>query len=110
MVNDRIKMAVEDSGLKQKHIAERIGMSEPSLSALLTGNRQDELRKQAKTATDPDERNALARELVKAFEADGKARLRQYAARSVFEPDCALEPIEFAAIVKRLYARDRLSA
>lgn len=72
--------------------------------------RQDELRKQAKTVTDPDERNALARELVNAFEADGKARLRQYAARSVFEPDCALEPIEFAAIVKRLYARDRLSA
>lgn len=40
MVNDRIKMAVEDSGLKQKHIAERIGMSEPSLSALLAGKKK----------------------------------------------------------------------
>ncbi len=72
--------------------------------------RQDELRKQARNAVEPSERNAIARELAKAFEADGKARLRQYAATSVWEPTHAMEPVEFEAIVKRLYAGDRLSA
>lgn len=73
-------------------------------------DRQNELRKKAKTVTDPAERNALARELVEAFEADGKARLRQFAARTVYQPDYAMEPFEVEALVKRLYARDRLSA
>lgn len=39
MVNERINAAVEDSGLKQKYIAEQIGMSEPTLSAMLSGKR-----------------------------------------------------------------------
>lgn len=39
MVNEHINAAVEDSGLKQKHIAELIGMSEPTFSALLSGKR-----------------------------------------------------------------------
>lgn len=40
MVNERICMAVEDSGLKQNFIAEKVGISEPSLSALLAGKRK----------------------------------------------------------------------
>lgn len=40
MVNDRISAAVADSGMKQKFIADKIGISEPSLSALLSGKRK----------------------------------------------------------------------
>ena len=40
MVNERINAAVQDSGLKQKFIAEQIGISEPSFSALLAGKRK----------------------------------------------------------------------
>ena len=40
MVNERISAAVEDSGLKQKYIADRIGVSEPTFSAILAGKRK----------------------------------------------------------------------
>ncbi len=40
MVNDRVRAAVDDSGLKQKFIAERIGVSEPTFSAMLSGGRK----------------------------------------------------------------------
>lgn len=40
MVNERISAAVADSGLKQKYIADRIGMSEPTFSAMLAGKRK----------------------------------------------------------------------
>lgn len=40
MVNERISAAVADSGLKQKYIANRIGMSEPTFSAMLAGKRK----------------------------------------------------------------------
>ncbi len=40
MVNERINAAVEDSGLKQKYIADRIGVSEPTFSAILSGKRK----------------------------------------------------------------------
>ena len=40
MVNERIRAAVVDSGLKQKFIADAIGMSEPTLSAVLSGKRK----------------------------------------------------------------------
>ncbi len=40
MVNERINAAVEDSGLKQKFIADKIGISEPSFSAMLSGKRK----------------------------------------------------------------------
>ena len=39
MVNERISAAVTDSGLKQKYIADNIGMSEQAFSALLSGRR-----------------------------------------------------------------------
>lgn len=40
MVNDKVCMAVADSGMKQKYIAERIGVSEPTFSAILAGKRK----------------------------------------------------------------------
>lgn len=40
MVNERISAAVADSGLKQKYIADRIGVSEPTFSAILAGKRK----------------------------------------------------------------------
>lgn len=40
MVYDSISAAVSDSGLKQKFIAERMGLSEPTFSALLAGKRK----------------------------------------------------------------------
>lgn len=40
MVNDRVCRAVADSGMKQKFIAEKIGMSEPVFSAMLAGKRK----------------------------------------------------------------------
>ena len=40
MINDRICKAVADSGMKQKYIAERIGVSEPTFSAMLAGKRK----------------------------------------------------------------------
>lgn len=40
MVNDRVCRAVADSGMKQKFIAEKIGMSEPTFSAVLAGKRK----------------------------------------------------------------------
>ena len=40
MVNDRVCRAIADSGMKQKFVAEKIGMSEPTFSALLAGKRK----------------------------------------------------------------------
>lgn len=40
MVHERVRAAVEKSGLKQKAIAERIGVSEQTLSAMLSGRRK----------------------------------------------------------------------
>lgn len=40
MVNDHVCRAVADSGMKQKFIAEKIGMSEPTFSAMLAGKRK----------------------------------------------------------------------
>lgn len=40
MVNDRICQAVVDSGVKQKYIAEHIGVSEPVFSAIMAGKRK----------------------------------------------------------------------
>ena len=40
MVNERVCKAVADSGMKQKYIAERIGVSEPTFSAILAGKRK----------------------------------------------------------------------
>lgn len=40
MVNDRVCKAIADSGMKQKYIAERIGVSEPTFSAILAGKRK----------------------------------------------------------------------
>ena len=40
MVNECIRAAVIDSGLKQRFIADAIGMSEPTLSAVLSGKRK----------------------------------------------------------------------
>ena len=40
MVNESIRAAVVDSGLKQKFIADAIGMSEPTFSAVLYGKRK----------------------------------------------------------------------
>lgn len=40
MVNERISEALTDSGLKQRYVAEKIGMSEQAFSALLTGRRK----------------------------------------------------------------------
>ena len=40
MVNDRVCRAIADSGMKQKFIAEKIGMSEPTFSAMLAGKRK----------------------------------------------------------------------
>lgn len=40
MVNERIRAAVVDSGMKQRAIAERIGVSENVFSQMLYGNRK----------------------------------------------------------------------
>ena len=40
MINDRVCKAVADSGMKQKYIAEKIGVSEPTFSAILSGKRK----------------------------------------------------------------------
>jgi transcriptional regulator with XRE-family HTH domain len=40
MVYERINAAVSKSGIKQKVIAERIGVSEQALSAMLSGRRK----------------------------------------------------------------------
>ena len=40
MVYERINAAIEKSGIKQKIIAERIGISEQALSAMLAGRRK----------------------------------------------------------------------
>lgn len=40
MVNERISAAVKDSGLKQKFIADEIGISESSFSSILAGKRR----------------------------------------------------------------------
>lgn len=40
MVHERVSAAVEKSGLKQKVIAERIGVSEQTFSAMLSGRRK----------------------------------------------------------------------
>ena len=40
MVNESIRAAVVDSGLKQKFIADAIGMSDPTFSAVLSGKRK----------------------------------------------------------------------
>lgn len=40
MVNDNVRAAIVASGLKQKFVADRIGMSEQTFSAILTGQRK----------------------------------------------------------------------
>ncbi len=40
MVNERVNAAIKKSGIKQKVIAERIGISEQSLTAMLSGRRK----------------------------------------------------------------------
>lgn len=40
MINDRVCKAIADSGIKQKYVAERIGVSEPTFSAILAGKRK----------------------------------------------------------------------
>ena len=40
MVNERVCKAVADSGLKQKFIADHIGVSEPTFSAMMAGRRK----------------------------------------------------------------------
>lgn len=40
MLKDSISAAVNDSGLKQKYIAEQMGLSEPTFSAIMTGRRK----------------------------------------------------------------------
>lgn len=40
MVNERISAAIADSGLKQKHVADKIGVSESVFSAILAGRRK----------------------------------------------------------------------
>ncbi|MCI5552148.1 MAG: helix-turn-helix domain-containing protein [Clostridiales bacterium] len=40
MVYERINLAIEKHGLKQKAVAERIGVSEQVLSAMLSGRRK----------------------------------------------------------------------
>lgn len=39
-VNERIKAAIEDSGLKQTYIAKNMGVSEPVLSSIINGKRK----------------------------------------------------------------------
>lgn len=40
MVNTNVREAVEDSGLKQKFIAEKMGISEQALSAMMNGKQK----------------------------------------------------------------------
>lgn len=40
MVHESIRAAIADSGLKQRFIADTIGMSEQTLSAVLSGRRK----------------------------------------------------------------------
>lgn len=40
MVNKRVEAAIEKSGMKQKAIAEKIGVSEQALCAMLAGRRK----------------------------------------------------------------------
>lgn len=40
MVNDNIKAAIEASGIKQKFIADKVGITENMLSAIITGRRK----------------------------------------------------------------------
>lgn len=40
MVNENVRDAIEDSGLKQKFVAEKIGISEQALSAMLNGRQK----------------------------------------------------------------------
>lgn len=40
MVNERVCKAVVDSGMKQKFIADHIGVSEPTFSAMMAGRRK----------------------------------------------------------------------
>lgn len=40
MVAERLSAAIEESGLKQKFIAEKIGISEQALSAMLKGRQK----------------------------------------------------------------------
>lgn len=40
MVNENVRKAVVDSGLKQKFIAEKTGINEVSLSAMLNGKQK----------------------------------------------------------------------
>lgn len=42
MCNDNVRAAIEDSGLKQKFVAEKAGISEQTLSAILNGKQKIE--------------------------------------------------------------------
>ena len=37
---ERLKMAINERGIKQKFISEKTGISEPTLSAMLNGNQR----------------------------------------------------------------------
>lgn len=40
MVNESIKMAISDSGLKKNYIAQQVGLSDSILSAIINGTRK----------------------------------------------------------------------
>lgn len=40
MCNDNVRAAIEDSGMKQKFIAEKAGISEQTLSAIMNGRQK----------------------------------------------------------------------
>ena len=40
MIADKLKKAIEQRGIKQKFIAEKTGVSEPALSAMLNGKQK----------------------------------------------------------------------
>lgn len=40
MAAERLSMAIKESGLKQKYIAEKVGISEQALSAMLNGRQK----------------------------------------------------------------------
>lgn len=40
MASEKLKAAIEERGMKQKFIAEKVGISEAALSAMLNGNQK----------------------------------------------------------------------
>lgn len=66
--------------------------------------------KEADTAQDAAAKDAAMQAYYDACEAEGKARLRQHAATLVFDPTLYMEPVDFAAILGKLYVRERNAA